>query len=330
MPKRQNNHLFMNQKVKLHLLISLMWVCSIITFAQEIKVTIPFTAIDQNGGFVGDLNISDLQILEGKTILKTGSLEKKSDLPLEVIILIDASASQERMLPVEKIAAEIFINSILKKGKDKVAIAKFSGTMSVLQSLTSDFEKAKLQLKNIKFEQPEGYLGGGIVVGSVPTNKTQIAKGSTSIWDTVNEAVSIEFKVRSNNVRQMVLLISDGVNTYGYKKLDEVINISVKNHIPIYAIGIGDKDYAGVDEKSLKKLTRSTGGELILPKKTVGELLEQIVNIENGLRSFYQLSVEVRSSDKNDKLRESEIKIINPEITLKKIRLLQPAGFFVQ
>lgn len=195
----------MYKKIKYYLLISLISLFSGISFGQETEVNIPFTAIDKSGGFVRDLKISDLQILQNKKPLKTISLEKKSDLPLEVVILIDASASQERMLPVEKIAAEIFINSILKSDKDKVAIAKFTGTMSVVQSLTSDFEKAKLQLKNIEFEPPKGYLGGGIVIGNPPVNKTQAAKGSTSIWDAVNESVSTELKTRNTNSRQIIL-----------------------------------------------------------------------------------------------------------------------------
>lgn len=320
----------MNYKIKIHFLISIILLLSTVAFPQEKKVTIPFNVIDQNGVVLKDLKISDLQIFHDKMPLRTDSLVVKSDLPLEILILIDASGSQEKMLPIEKIAAEIFINAILKKEKDKVAIAKFSGTMSVEQSLTNDFEAAKQKLKNIKFEPPEGYVGGGLVIGSVPMDKKQIAKGSTSIWDAVNEAVSKELTSQNSNTRRIVLLISDGVNTYGKTKLDEVIIYNIKNHIPIYAIGIGDKNYDGVDEKALKKLTDSTGGELILPKKTVGELLQQILNIESGLRSYYELTAEIKDLNANKSLIESEIRITTSDINAKKTRLLQPKGFFVQ
>ena len=65
--------------------------------------------------------------------------------------------------------------------------------------------------------------------------------------------------------RRVVILISDGVNTFGESKFKEVIFSSLKYQVPIYAVGIGDDFYDGVDKKTLKKLTEQTSGVLILP-----------------------------------------------------------------
>ena len=243
-------------------------------------------------------------------------LELKAESSLEICIMIDASASQERILPFEKEVAEIFIDNVLTKEKDKIAIIKFTEEISLIQDLTNDFSRAKEQLKLIEFEPPK-FVG----------NKT--AKGFTSIWDSTINVINTFAKIKSIDSRQVVILISDGINTFGNSKLKEVIASSLKNQIPVFAIGIGDDFYNRVDKNALEKLTEETSGILILPDENDKDLIKQIKILGSGLHPNYRATFTVNQVISKNSLQELKIKIVNSELQKKKLQIIQPKGFIL-
>lgn len=296
-------------------------------FAQQTAVKFQFGVFSENGNFFGRLKVSDIQIVQDKKSLQAASFELKTENPLEIVIMIDASASQERTLPDEKRAAAYFINDILKKGKDKVAIVKFTGKFSFVQDLTDDLAKAQAELKKIEFEPPKGYIGGGIMV-SVPNKKSDDFKtGTTSIWDSVKQISDAFLQIKSNNAQRAIILITDGVNTFGETKLKEAIESSIKTQIPVYAIGIGDEYYGGVDKKTLKKLAEQTGGLLIVAKQKLEDFPVQAKTFEQGLRSVYEVTFSPGPTNSKN-LQEIDVQIINPELRKQKLQIVQPNGFF--
>lgn len=156
---------------------------------QDKIIKFQFSILDESGKFVSDLKTSDIQISQGKKTLRIDSIASKAESPLEVVIMIDSSASQEKMLPFEKKFAESIVDEILIKGKDKVAIVKFSGEVSLIQDLTDNLSQVKDRLKLIEFEPPPGFIGGGIVASQTPLKSQQLAKGSTSIWDSTQDVM---------------------------------------------------------------------------------------------------------------------------------------------
>jgi VWFA-related protein len=297
-------------------------------FAQQNGVKFQFGVFGENGNFFNALKASDIQIVQDKKSLQVASVELKTADALEIVIMIDASVSQERTLPDEKRAAAYFINDILKKGKDKVAIVKFTNTFSFVQDLTDDLAKAQSELKKIEFEAPKGYIGGGIVVGG-PPGKIPPADlaGSTSLWDSVKQISEAFVQIKTNNARRAIILITDGVNTFGETKLKEAIEASIKTQIPVYAIGIGDEYYGGVDKKTLKKLTEQTGGLVILAKEKLADLPVQAKIFEQGLRSVYEVTFSPGPTNSKN-LQEIDLQIINPELRKQKLQIVQPKGFF--
>lgn len=287
-------------------------------FSQEPSVKFQFSILSEDGDIISDLKLSDIQILQDKKPLLLKSLESKAESPLEVVMMVDASASQERLLPVEKKIAESIIDEILVRGKDKVAIVKFSGEIGLMQDLTDSFSQAKRQLNLIEFEPPVGFVGGGIVASNNPPNPKQAAKGSTSIWDSIGDVTKALGKVKNHNSRQVVILISDGVNTYGDSKLKEAIYSSLKNQIPVYAVGIGDDFYSGVDKKTLRKLTEQTAGILIVPDEKGKDLDKQITTLRKSLHSGYEVTFTPNQNLSKDILQEIKVEIINPDLNKKK------------
>ena len=127
-----------------------------IVLSQEKTIKFQFGILDESGNAVSDLKLSDIQILQDKKTLLLKSIESKAEGFLEVMIMIDSSASQEKMLPLEKKFAERVVDEILIKGRDKIAVIKFSGEISLMQDLTDNFPQAKKQLNLIEFEPPTG------------------------------------------------------------------------------------------------------------------------------------------------------------------------------
>ena len=293
--------------------------------SQETKSKLRFDLLDESDSFFADLKTSDIQIAG----IKDFSLDLNADRSLEIMIMIDASASQEKMLPLEKTAAQTFINDFLKIGKDKVAAVSFSGEVVLVQDLTSDFQKAADQIGKIRFIPPSGYVGGGVVVGTTPPNRNQKVAGSTSIWDSLIQILEAFSKIQNNGGQRAIILISDGVNTLGRNNIGEAIEFSIKTKIPVYAIGIGDDLYEGVDRNTLKKITEETGGISIFPKKKLGDLSQLLKIIEQSLRSDYELTFTPNASSSKGKIREIKIGIVNPELRKRKLQIVQPKGVFV-
>ncbi len=303
-------------------------VVSICVSAQTKEITAEFKVLDENGNFVSNLKSVDVSVSAGKI----SSLKLKTDNALEVAIMIDASASQEKTLPLERKAAESFIDIVLNSAKDKVSIVKFSGSISLVQDLTADFQKSKEQIGKIKFEPPPGYIGGGIVAGNAPPKKNQTAQGSTSLWGSTKQILEAFSKMDSSNSKKAIIVITDGVNTYGDETLAEVIELSIKSKIPVYAIGIGDDFYDGVDEKNLKKITEATGGISITPKKNLKNLQGELKFIEQSMRSYYEFAFVTNLlglENLKDKTQDLKIEIINPDLRTMKLRIIQPKIFYI-
>ena len=304
---------------KIYLLV-LISILTAMVSAQEKTVEFQFSVLDDNGNFASGLKTNDIQILQDKKALQFDLLELKAESPLEIVLMIDASASQERMLPFEKKIAEMFIDNVLTKEKDKIAIIKFTGEISLIQDFTNDLSKAKNQLKLVETV---------IVKPPFPSTSDQRVKGATSIWDSIINTISAFTKTKSIDSRQTVILISDGVNTFGNSKFKEVIDSSLKNQIPVFAIGIGDDFFEGVDKNTLKKLTEETNGILILPDENDKDLDKQIKILESGLHPNYKATFTVNQVKSKNSLQELKIKIVNPELRKKKLQIIQPKGFIL-
>lgn len=293
---------------------------------QEAAGSISFGVLDKNNSFYDGLKPADLRLSINKRPSPITALTVKAAGPLEVLILIDASASQERTLPDERKAAELFIDSVLEKGRDKVAIAKFSGNISLVQDITDNFEEAKAQVRKIEFEPPPGFLLGGVIVGTRMPTKDQMAIGSTSIFDSVSKG-SEALAAAKSDARKAVLLISDGVNTYGESKISGVIKDAIGNRVPVYSVGIGDELYKGVDRKTLRKLSEGTGGISVVPGKKLADLGPLLKKIGECLRAEYKVTFVPSTPGEKGELQEIEIEIVNPELQKLNLQIVRPKGY---
>jgi VWFA-related protein len=303
-------------------------IVSHVSIAQERTVRFPFSVLDSNGQFFGKLTNKDItaEVESSKAPIEIRSLTVKTDVPLDVLLLVDASVSQQRVLPQAKQIAASFTSEVLKPDRDRVAVAKFSSTISLLQDLSNDLSNASQQLASISAEVPTGFIGGGIVTtGRRPNPNSPLSvAGSTTIWDSLKHASDALSHADRAGSRKLIVLFSDGVNTYGESKLKEAINTAVKNGTPIYAVGIGDDFYSGVDEKSLIKLSRDSNGIAFFPKSSSASLATILRHLEQPMRNFYEIELVFAPAGKPQPLYALKLETSRP--ASNGLQIIKPRG----
>src|SRR6266487_1395455 len=122
-------------------------------------VNVFFTAVDRNRRFVTALKPEDISVTEDGVAQEIFTFQRETDRPLSLAILIDVSASQQQTLPDEKAAARAFVNTVIRSGKDEVAIISFTGEATLEQGLTGRIESLQRAIEQVEVVLPPGYIG---------------------------------------------------------------------------------------------------------------------------------------------------------------------------
>lgn len=299
-------------------------------------VNVLFTAQDRNRRLLTGLKQEDIRLLEDGQPQQIVEFSRKIDLPLSLAILIDTSASQERTLAEEKAAAISFIESVIRPAKDEVAVISFTGESTLEQGMTNNMTRLRRAIDRVEFVPPSGYLGGGVVTngGGVPgtpplSGDNQAAAGSTAIWDALWVSAEEVLGPAPEKTRRAIILLTDGYNTYGRKKLDEAVQAVLKSEAVIYSIGIGDNFYSGVDEGVLKKISERTGGRAYFPRDE-SELREAFKQIQDEMRSQYLLAYEPSNQKRDGSYRKIEIVLSNQQMQRDKVKVTHRQGYFAK
>ncbi len=293
-------------------------------------VNVLFTAQDRNRRLLTDLKQNDIKILENGEEQEIVAFSRQVDLPLSLSILIDTSASQERTLPQEKEAAISFLESVIRPAKDEVSIVSFTGETTLEQGMTNNLVRLRRAVERIKFTPPSGYIGGGVIAGTPPINGGSSALyGSTALWDAIWVTSEEVLGPAPDRTRRAIILLTDGVNTGGQKKLDEAVQAAVKAEAVIYTIGIGDNYYNGVDKGTLNKISGRSGGRAYFPRDE-RELRQAFQQIEEEMRSQYLIAYEPVDQKRDGSYRTIDIQLTNTELKKQKVQITHRQGYFAK
>jgi len=298
-------------------------------------VNVLFTAQDRNRRLLTNLTKSDIKLLEDGVPQELSTFTRQVDLPLSLSILIDVSVSQQRTLPDEKDAAISFLESVVRPSKDEVAVLSFTGETTLEQDMTNNLTRLRRAIENVKFVPPSGYVGGGVVVGgSVPgtppiSGRNQGIQGSTAIWDAIWVTSREVLRAAPERTRRAIILLTDGQNTSGQKRLDDAVDAAVRSEAIIYSVGIGDGFYGGVDKGTLNKVSERTGGRAFFPRDE-NELRQAFKQIEEEMRSQYLVAYEPTNQNRDGSYRKIEIQLVNPQLKNEKVKLTHRQGYFAK
>jgi len=316
-----------------------------------------FIATDKQKAFVTMLAETDLRVTEDGVPQKILTFQRETDRPLAIAFLIDVSISEERTLPQEKAAARTFIENVLQSGKDQAAIIPFTGAAFLEQGLTRDVLQVYRALEGVEVAMPV-YLGSGRPISGIasgPGMKAPPREGTTAIWDAIavtsseilarsNEPQSNEQRggrsARSSNARdeiagrqnqrrRAIILLTDGQDTTSRVTRNEAIKRALDAETVIYAIGIGDSKYEGVDHDAVNAVASGTGGRAFFPKKET-DLKNAFAEIEQELRSQYLIAYSSSNKNRDGGYREMRIEITNPQLQKEQLKLRHRPGYFAK
>ncbi|MAT39931.1 MAG: hypothetical protein CL946_10045 [Ectothiorhodospiraceae bacterium] len=194
-----------------------------------------------NGVRQADFDESELKIYEnGRELTKTVSCPQ-GDEPFSVGICVDRSNSVSPYSHHIKRAANRFVELMENRalGNDEGAVVNFSEDVFLDQIMTTDKQALKDAFDILRN----------------PLN--------TAIWDAL--MVTIEHvAANANNPTKAVIVITDGGDNHSTHTLQEVINLSVQNTVPVYPVVFRTSVVDPGDIAELDLLAQTTGGKMII------------------------------------------------------------------
>lgn len=250
-------------------------------------VNVVFTVTDDEGHYVTSLTADDFTVYEDGVRQEITNFESETNLPLNIGLVIDVSASVREKLDFEREAANQFFYSTLERGRDQALLIAFDNAPRLLQDFTDDVEDLAVGVEKLE------------------------AGGTSALYDAVWLAMNARMAAPGGRGRKILIVISDGADTASRKSLDEVLEIAQKSDVSIYAISTnGTANFQNrlqeSGEKALGTLAAETGGLAFSPLR-VEELRDIFAEISDELRSQYALGYVSSNAALDGSFREIRI-----------------------
>lgn len=233
------------------------------------EVNLAFTVTDKRGHFISNLGPNDFKLLDNhEAPQRLTFFQQRSDLPLHVAVLVDASASIEYRFKFETNAAAEFLKRILRPGSDQALLITFNDGIKTVVGPTDKLDKLSSSLKKLK------------------------AEGNTALNDAVIYASEKLRRLPENQItRRAIVLISDGVDTAHASTLEQAEQAASRAQVMIFSLStnLSELDANGNGDEVLRQLATATGGAL-LPAHDEMRLDSALHNVQKALRNQYVLA----------------------------------------
>ena len=275
------------------------------------RVRLPITVTDNKKQFVTGLTQNDFVIMEDKVPQQIESFtsEQNNVLPLYVGVLMDTSPSTAGKLKFEQESAMNFIQTVIRPRRDRVLFATFDHEVTLRQDFTDRLELLDRAVFGVK----------------KTGNKTALYD---AVWQFCDE------KMRSAQGRRVMVVITDGDDTYSRADLKDAIDIAQRTETTIFAIstkaglagtvpGVEAGQVQDHGDKSLERLCEETGGVAFF----TGDMLaleRSFGRIANELRTQYLITYKPTNDQYDGSYRKVEVKLINGN---EKFRLRTKRGY---
>jgi Ca-activated chloride channel family protein len=251
-------------------------------FVSEVTVDAVelYTSVTEKGKPVNYLQSSNFKVFEDGALQQIQGFEYVKNLPINVGLLIDTSASMlESLQDAEQAAVKFLDYSIAQK--DRAFIVSFDNEPYLLSKLTNRKDKLVRSLSGLR------------------------AEGSTALYDAVVYGL---YQFTSVKGKKALVILTDGKDTASKFDYDTLLEYVRKSGIAIYAIGL---KISGTDlevKYKLNKISQVTGGQTFYIDSAKG--LEGVYQqINEDLRAQYLLTYYSTNNENRDRWRKVEIKV---------------------
>lgn len=251
-------------------------------FVSEVTVDAVelYTSVTDKGKPVNHLQASNFKVFEDGEIQTIQGFEYVKNLPINVGLLIDTSASMlESLREAEQAALKFLDYSIAQK--DRAFIVSFDNEPYLLSKLTGRKDKLVRSLSGLR------------------------AEGSTALYDAVVYGL---YQFTAVKGKKALVILSDGKDTASKFDFDTLLEYVRKSGIAIYGIGL---KISGTDlevKYKLNKIAQITGGQTFYVDSASN--LEGVYRqINEDLRAQYLLTYYSSNNENRDRWRKVEIKV---------------------
>ena len=277
-------------------------------------VNVLFTVRAKKGGqLIPNLEKNDFSVYEDGKQQTIQRFSRETDLPLTLGLLIDISASQERLVDIERDAASAFFSSVIRK-KDEAFLISFGKSTDLLQDYTDSPRLLSEGLKDLRGDGQTPMMGGGPVnTGPVPTSGSP--KG-TLLYDAIYLAANE--KLKSEVGRKALVLITDGDDQGSTYDIKTAIEAAQRSDAIIYSIYYVDRGFymgggmifggGGGGEHELRRMSSETGGH-VFTVDNKHPLSQVFKELQDELRNQYSIGYQSTNPNRDGSFRRLEIKV---------------------
>ena len=234
-----------------------------LTFGSDVGVVrLDVTVVRSDGRFVTDLKEADFELYEDGVRQGVVSFLRQ-ELPVALVLLMDASISVSDRMPVAQAATREFLATL--RPDDEVRVVEFNDRVSVLQELTADRDALRKAVDALE------------------------AGGATALYN----ALYTTFKTLPPPFadgrlrRRVIVLVSDGEDTASLVWEEQVLELVRGREATVHVIALRPEGAASnKSARLLRLLSRESGGEVHRPA-SIRDLESVYERIGDELRSQY-------------------------------------------
>ncbi len=208
------------------------------TFKVNVKLVNVFvTVTDENGAPVSSLQKENFQLYENDVPQRIAVFDRESELPLSIVMCVDASLSTRKDLRLELLSARKFAHAILRP-VDAMALYQFSEIVNELVPFTSDLRRIDAGIERVR-------------VGAATALYDAVFLGSRALLE--------------RQGRKVLVVITDGGDTMSQVDYHAALRAAQESEAIIYSVVIvpiessAGRDLGG--EHALIQLSHDTGGK---------------------------------------------------------------------
>jgi len=236
------------------------------SFSVDVKLVNVFaTVLDANGGPARTLTQDNFAIYEDGVLQKIAVFNRESQLPLSIVMSIDASLSTKKDLKLELLSARRFAHEILRP-QDSMSLYQFSEVVEELVPFTSDLKRIDMGIDRVH------------------------VRSATAMYDAVYLGSEALYKRQG---RKVMVIITDGGDTMSSTSYQEALRAAQQSEATVYSIIVvpieasAGRDLGG--EHALIQLSNDTGGKYYYAD-TLPRLERAFQEISDELRTQYLLA----------------------------------------
>jgi VWFA-related protein len=266
---------------------------------KTVEVRLPVTVKDKKKNLVKGLSRNDFIVLEdGVQQELTFFSDEQTNPPVYVGILMDTSPSTAGKIAFSKESAKNFIYTVTRPRKDRAAFMTFDHEVNLVQDFTDKLDILDRAVDKVK------------KIGS-----------QTALYDAVWQFT--DEKLRNAPGRRVIVIITDGDDTFSRADLNDAIDIAQRTETTIFAIstkagflgtvpGVEAGTVKDKGDKDLVRLCEETGGAAYFTGDQIA-LERSFTQISRELRSQYIITYRPANQNYDGKKRKIEVRLADKE-----------------